>query len=336
MQQRKVICDGDWGGDEFQKLAVIAAHRNLVECLGLTVTFGNASHKHVLQNCGDIVHFLGMAGQLSYYPGALGPSDGIEREKDGAHGSDGVGGVVLERTSVAPKSRRAADFILDSLAYNDMESVTLLATGPLTNLALAFSQNADVFRRVKEVVIMGGATSWMRALDVPFRKGNITTSSEFNFQQAALDARIVMQESGVPITLFPMNCTHQLTLTPERRRMLLNDYILEPAIGRKIVKMMSAPEELDRKKFGLHAVLHDVHTALYLVNPEGYRGRQGSVFIDDNGSSTFVQDLEGGNVQVMETVLNSDEMFNILRRSILECIPPAQFVHNYQAHKVKL
>lgn len=293
----------------------------MIDILGLTVVFGNASHDQVLKNCGDITHFLGLSDQLLYYPGARKPLDGVEQEKDGAHGEDGIAGVILGASPVAPSSMNSTEFILNTLSQHKERSVTILATGPLTNLAKAYIIAPDIMSLAKEIVVMGGATTLMRARDVPIRKGNITLTAEFNIQQAALDAKLILQDSNLPITLFPLNCTHQLTFTEQRRQMLLNDYIYRPEIGQKIVQMMSAAAELDRQKFGISPVMHDVHTALYIVNPEGYQWRRGHIFVDQSGETNFVQDAREGNVRVVEKALNPNEMFSIVRRSIIERIP---------------
>jgi len=81
--------------------------------------------------------------------------------------------------------------------------LTLIATGPLTNLALALQKDPDGMKKLKEVSIMGGAVR---------TKGNITPHAEFNIFSDPLAAKIVF-ESGLPITLVPLDVTHQVSLT---------------------------------------------------------------------------------------------------------------------------
>ena len=85
------------------------------------------------------------------------------------------------------------------------EGLTLIATGPLTNLALGLQKDLEGMRKLKEVVIMGGAVR---------TKGNITPYAEFNIFVNPLAAKIVF-ESGLPITLVPLDVTHQVSLTPQ-------------------------------------------------------------------------------------------------------------------------
>ena len=83
--------------------------------------------------------------------------------------------------------------------------LTLIATAPLTNLALALQKDREGMRKLKEVVIMGGAVR---------TKGNITPYAEFNIFSDPLAAKIVF-ESGLPITLVPLDVTHQVSLTSQ-------------------------------------------------------------------------------------------------------------------------
>jgi len=111
-----------------------------------------------------------------------------------------------------------AEELLPTLARQEPEDLTLIATGPLTNLALGIQRDVEGMKRFKEMVIMGGA---VRA------SGNITPCAEFNLYSDPLAAQIVF-ESGIPITLVPLDVTHQVFLTPdfmeERMKPLQNPF----------------------------------------------------------------------------------------------------------------
>jgi purine nucleosidase len=85
------------------------------------------------------------------------------------------------------------------------DELTLIATAPLTNLALAIRKDSEGMGKLKEIVIMGGAVR---------TKGNITSYAEFNIFSDPLAAKIVL-ESGLPIRLVPLDVTHQVSLTPQ-------------------------------------------------------------------------------------------------------------------------
>ena len=267
-KQHSVIIDGDWGGDEKQLTAVLLAHSEDVDILGVTCVFGNTDHNQVVQNALDILHFLN-ASHLPVHRGADRPSDQDALEGDGAHGANGVGGVILPRSPKKAQEKTAVDFILDQLRTREPGTVTITASGPLTNIAQAFTKDKATMQKVKKIIIMGGCTHDMPAHDMKVRRGNITPHAEFNFQQAAPDAETVMK-SGLPIVLLPMNCTHQLTFTPEREKQLADIYHKHTDIQKQLVGMIAAPKELDAMKFNVAPVMHDIHCALFLLYPEQY------------------------------------------------------------------
>ena len=130
------------------------------------------------------------------------------------HGDDGLGGVSRLRTAAgqpcypavgaAHASQDAVACILDLIRRAPGE-LTLVALGPLTNLALAWRRDAHTFRQLAEVVIMGGAVT------VP---GNVTPVAEFNIHVDPEAAQIVFA-SGVPIRLIGLDVTERVRLTGE-------------------------------------------------------------------------------------------------------------------------
>ena len=97
-----------------------------------------------------------------------------------------------------------ADELITQMARQDPGEMTLIATGPLTNLALAIRNDPEGMGKLKDIVIMGGAVR---------TGGNITPHAEFNFFSDPWAAKVVL-ESGLPITLVPLDVTHQVSLTP--------------------------------------------------------------------------------------------------------------------------
>jgi purine nucleosidase len=341
---KKVIIDGDWGGDEAQTLAVSLCHRNKLDLLGATTTFGNVSQPRVFENARRILEFLKADG-VRLYHGATAPSD---RSRpllgDGAHP---VIDFLPEPTYSRNETQDSVDFILETLERLPQGSVTISASGPLTNIAQALRRDRNTMMKVARIVIMGGCTVDMPATDIPIRRGNITPHAEFNFQQAAHDAKLVM-ESGLPITLLPMNCTHQLTLTPERHNAIFDsfvddEYVLRALLGTEKVQsgeqqphnasqrdlgLLNAPASFDMTKFGISPVMHDVHCALFMLYPEQYEVVRGRIEVkvhesevnDENmwglthGRTEFVQD-NSSNLEVATGVKDPDLLFKKVLQS---------------------
>ena len=320
----QIIVDGDFGGDEAQLLIISLSNSKIINIKGLTCVFGNASLGHVVLNAGGILRFLNVEKNIHCFIGAAHRSDRSENvDGDDAHGENGIGEVVLAPSTIPPRDQHAVDFILETLKNAPKNTVTISATGPLTNIALAIQQDPETMKRVKQILIMGGCTQEMPAHDMPMRQGNITPFAEFNFYMAPRDAQIVFN-SGLPITLFPMNCTHQLTFTPERQDMLRNALAHMPEKADKLIAMMRAAEWLDKKKFNSDNVMHDIHTALYLRNANNYQGQRGRIDITVekdptdpmNGHSRFSPD-PSGNVMAMDKIISPDLGFSTFIKSVL-------------------
>ncbi|MGE3769644.1 MAG: nucleoside hydrolase [Bdellovibrionales bacterium] len=307
-----IICDGDWGSDDAQVFLVLAAQPERFKILGITATFGNTTQKQVFYNAGSIQGFFGVS-DIKRYPGAAGPSNEPSPEGDDAYGSSGVGGVVLPPPENEPQTQMAEDFILETLKAHPSGSVTITATGPLTNIAVAFRKDPEAMRRVKQIVIMGACTKPLPAKDMPVRQGNLTPYAEFNFHMAPNDAATVMT-SGLPLVVLPMNCTQQLDFTPVRESILRRELAGMPELE-TVVSLMKVPAEIDMRKFGASAFMHDVHTAVYLAQPDLYEGQRGDIAVDltdgNKGHSVFTPRADS-NILVMEKQRDPDAVFDIV------------------------
>lgn len=351
MIKEKVIIDGDWGGDEMQLATVLLGNPDQVEVLGATCTFGNVSHSNVYENAKRILHFL-KADRIPLFKGATAPTGRDEPLLgDGAHP---VLSFLPEPEHRQEQEDSAVDFILKTLSENQAGTITITASGPLTNIAEAFRQDPQTMHKAKNIVIMGGCTKAMAASDMPERRGNITPFAEFNFQQSATDAKTVM-ESGLPMTLLPMNCTHQLTMTPERQKQLVSQYRNKSDIRRALIGttaiqngdiapedaeqmergLMNGPAHLDREKFDIDSVMHDIHCALYILHPEEYETQQGQVSVrqhtseltsdtmwdSDQGQTDFTADAES-TLRVATGIKNADTLFDVFTESLARINPP--------------
>lgn len=331
---RKIIIDSDWGGDVLQLASVLLAWPTEYELLGATVTFGNAPLGQNVENAGAILRLLGVDSRVLRYPGAAAPLGvAAQPEGDEAHGSTGLGTVVL-RPSVHPEGEvGAVDFLLDSLRREEAGSVTLVATGPQSNVAEAIGRAPETMRRLKEIRIMGGcvrdipgyrvdgALERVGSEKIP-RRGNITEYAEFNFQQAPEDAATVL-ESGIPIALFPMDCTHQLTFTEEREALLRKALAEKGPLVEQLVGLLRAPELIDLRKFECSPVMHDVHTTVSLVRPELYEGRRGRVMVSVEGQEagkTCFHSSESGPHWVAERMVDPDAVFAVLLAALRRCL----------------
>jgi len=166
----KIIIDTDPGIDDAQAIAFAIAHPD-IELLGLTTVFGNAS---VEITTGNALLLLDRFGRPDI-PVAAGAADPIQSERrpapDFVHGADGLGNLNLEPSARKVTDENAAEFIVRQ-ANEHLGEISLVAIGPLTNLALALDLDPLLPSKLKELVVMGGC------VDEP---GNVSPLAEANF-----------------------------------------------------------------------------------------------------------------------------------------------------------
>jgi purine nucleosidase len=193
------ILDCDPGHDDAIALLLTAAHPAL-ELRAITTVGGNAPLDKVTLNARRVCTLAGIRG-VPIAAGAEGPAGGVLEPAADVHGESGLDGPELPAADVPLDPRGADELIADELAAAP-EPVTLIATGPLTNVAAALERVDHA--QLREIVWMGGSTE----------RGNRTPYAEFNAWVDPVAAAAVLA-SGVPFTMVGLNLTHQARATAE-------------------------------------------------------------------------------------------------------------------------
>jgi len=191
-----LLIDCDPGIDDALAL-LLACGAPELNLIGVTTVAGNRSVEMTADNACRV---LDLAGRQDV-PVHAGCSHAItmpQARTNTVHGEDGLGGVELPRGRGAT-GQHAVDVIEQALSSGPAGSLTLVAIGPLTNLALAEIKRPGLLKRARRVLVMGGAA---------FCDGNITPSAEFNFHADALAAQVVLG-SGAELLLFGLDVTRQ-------------------------------------------------------------------------------------------------------------------------------
>ena len=197
----RIIIDTDPGVDDAIAILMALAAPS-VEVAGVTVVGGNVPHARGLRNALALLDFVGRA-DIPVHKGSSRPLAGRFASAQHFHGTSGLT-RRLPAPVTSPAPERAVDFLATQLARHPGE-LTLVAIGPLTNLARLERRHPGSLQRAASLVIMGGA------VDTP---GNITPHAEFNFHCDPLAAREVMN-TGVPLTLVDLAACRQVSLTRE-------------------------------------------------------------------------------------------------------------------------
>ena len=202
---KKVIIDCDVGVDDALAL-ILAFHSPELNVEAITGVNGNVPLDLVFENIQKVLCLIQPKNKPLIAKGADRPLAGEPVYAYSFHGKNGLGKATIEqrgREQWCQFFSGKADELILKLARQHPNELTLIAIGPLTNVALALQKDLEGMKKLKEVVIMGGAVRV---------KGNVTPYAEFNIFVDPLAARMVFK-SGLPITLVPLDVTHQVCLT---------------------------------------------------------------------------------------------------------------------------
>ena len=199
MIPKRIIIDTDPGIDD--SLAILLAMASPeVQLEGLTVIHGNSSTKQGTINALSVLELVN-AGHIPVVRGCELPLVQPSLLATETHGNKGLGYANLSVPGSRPIVQDGCDFLIEQIMSNPGE-ITLVAIGPLTNVALAIRKEPRIVQAVKELFIMGGALR---------HEGNTTPLAEFNTYVDPHAAHIVYH-SGMPITLTPLDVTYQCIL----------------------------------------------------------------------------------------------------------------------------
>jgi purine nucleosidase len=272
MSKHKVIYDTDPGVDDAMALVFQALHPD-IELLGLTSVFGNATIETTTRNA----RFL--AGRFAPgVPVAQGAAAPLKRAAPEPlawiHGDNGLGNIAIEAgVEAALDARPAHRFIIDTVRAHPGE-VTLIAVGPLTNLALALADDPQIASLVKQVVIMGGAFGTDGVL------GNVTPAAEANILGDP-DAADMVFGAPWPVAVVGLDVT--------QRTIMSRDYLVSlrdrgGAAGRFVWDVSRHYEAFHEQSAQLTGIyVHDSSAVAYVLAPHLYTTRNGPVRVLTDG-----------------------------------------------------
>jgi purine nucleosidase len=191
---KKIILDCDPGIDDALAIVYAAGCAELELC-GITTVAGNVSLGKTTSNALRVCEFIGAAVPVT--PGCAAPLLRPPITAEHVHGADGLRGARLPSASARPQPGHASDFIIETV-LGAPGDITLVAIGPLTNVALAVLREPRVAREVQDFVIMGGSAA----------RGNVTPAAEFNIASDPEAASVVFS-AGWTVTMVGLDVTLQ-------------------------------------------------------------------------------------------------------------------------------
>jgi purine nucleosidase len=205
---KRILLDTDPGIDD--SLAILLALASPeISLEGLSVVHGNCSLEQATTNALSVLELAG-AAHIPVARGCELPLVQPSLLAPETHGATGIGYAKPPKPTARPIAQHAVDFLIEKILSAPGE-YTIVAVGPLTNLAMAMRKEPRIIPAIKEIVSMGAAIR---------HQGNTTPLAEFNVYVDPHAAHIVYH-SGVPHTLVPLDVTYQCILTPTDVKRLL-------------------------------------------------------------------------------------------------------------------
>ena len=309
----KIILDCDPGHDDALAILLALASPDEIKCLGLTISAGNVSLELTSKNALRVLSLINNK-EIPVYKGCPKPLVGQLVTAEHVHGESGLdtsSGTSLPEPISKCEKKHAVNFILETLRINPENEITLVATGPLTNLGAAFALDPLTFKKVKRIVLMGGAG---------FEPGNITPAAEFNIYVDPHAAKSLFQ-SDIEIFMFGLDVTHQMIITPSRLEAIKN---CSEIVGPAVADLLTFFNSYDTKKYGWEgAPLHDPCTIAWLIKPDIFKMKKMSVEVETNSGPAYGRTVadwfnvtnKTKNINVA-TNGNTDEFFKLINKRL--------------------
>lgn len=255
MGKTPVILDCDPGQDDAIMLMLAFANRDVLDILGVTTVGGNVTLDKTSRNARIIAQMTGNF-DIPIFAGCDQPLKRALFSAADVHGAEGINGIDIFEPDIPLATGHGVEFIIKSLKARAGEKITIVVTGPATNITTALLRAPEIKAGIERIVLMGGAREMV---------GNVAPSAEFNMYVDP-DAAAVLYKSGVPITTIGLDVTHKVLATKERLQPI---QAIKNDIARAVANVLGPYSFYDQNRFGLAgAPLHDPCTIAYVLAPK--------------------------------------------------------------------
>lgn len=307
--KKKIIIDCDPGIDDSIALMLALEHPDL-EVLGITTVSGNVIASQGAKNALKVLRLLGRE-DIPVYIGEKDPLVRTLVTAQDTHGDDGLGETAYDTHPNMFAQESAVDFILQCLKDHPTDTITLVALGPMTNVAKAIKKNSSVFHRVKEILSMGGA----------YRiHGNCSPVAEFNYWVDPHAADYALKNISKPFYLFPLDVTRKIVLTPNLREVLLQMKNPKAQFMYDITRFYVDFHWVQERTLG--CVINDPLVLAWLIDPSICTGFDSYVEVVEEGIALGQTMVDSGNFYGLKsnthimTQVNSHAFMDLLFKTL--------------------
>ncbi|MGM9946630.1 nucleoside hydrolase [Floccifex sp.] len=307
--KRKIIIDCDPGIDDSLAIMMALSHPD-IEVLGITIVAGNCPVEMGFSNAKKILKFMNRL-DVPVFSGASQPLKRNYINALDTHGSDGLGESFLEEIEGYEQKEDAISFLSNTLKK---EKCSIIAIGPLTNLALLLKKDKEAYDNIEQLISMGGNYK---------SHGNCSPVAEYNYW-CDPDAASLVYNSGKKIHMVGLDVTRKIVLTPKRL-----DYMKKenPRVGNFV-------EKITKFYFQFHlewehlvgCVINDPLAIAYFIDPSICSGFESFVQIETKSLSIGQSIVDDHNFYRKQanaficTQVNEEKFFNLFYDCLLRRI----------------
>lgn len=304
-----VLIDCDPGIDDAVML-IMALLSPRLDVRAITTVAGNVPLRLTSRNARMICERMGRP-DIPVLAGCPRPMLRAPVTAEEFHGESGIKGIDIFEPGTPLAPGHAVTEIIRQLSSAPDRSMTLVITGPMTNVACALVMAPDIARAIREIVIMGGADT---------DGGNITPTAEFNIFADPHAAAIVF-DSGLPASVLSLDVTHQVRATDAR---IARIAALPGETAAMMASLLTAANELEaRARPGTKVPMHDPSTAAWLLAPDLFSFKSCRVSVVTRPGKEFgrtkVKDMKRGPHRWV-TRADADAFFGLIE-TLLEGAP---------------
>ena len=268
--RHKIILDCDPGHDDAIAI-LLAAHHPEIDLLAITTVAGNQSVDKTTTNALKVCS-LANVRNVPIARGAERPLIRLAQHEPGIHGESGMDGPNVPEPSIEPVAQHAVDLLIEMLMHSKGD-ITLVPTGPLTNIATAIRTEPAIVPKIQAISLMGGAIGL----------GNRTPEAEFNIW-ADPEAAAIVFGCGRPITMCPLEVTHQALATDEIIERLRS---ANRSVANFVADLLAFFGSTYRDMFGFTAPpVHDPCAVAAVIDPNMIQAHMARVEVETAGEWT--------------------------------------------------
>ena len=293
--------DCDPGLDDAVAIFLALAAPDTLDVQAITTVAGNVPLSMTARNARMICD-LADRKDIPVYAGCPQPLWREAVSAEDFHGETGLEGIPLFDPETPLQTKHAVSFLIEMLRGRS-EPITLVVTGPMTNIAMAIRQAPDILDQIDEIVLMGGADT---------EGGNITPHAEFNAFADPHAAEIVLN-CGASMTALSLDVTHTLRMTNDRIAAI---EALGTSVTGHVANLMRATNAFEKKQNDWpDGPLHDPSTIAYLLAPDLFSGRMTKVSVTTDTGDEFGKtqpDYSGDGTINWITAADQDAVFAMM------------------------